>query len=113
MVVVLGLRDVACGGGGIAIPGDVPLRGQGCPRHTTSLLPPHPLPILQPRAHGVRKHILHLTTKIVLIANQVIVRLALPELSLPPQHSIRFGKYPPAKPGALVCEPLKAARRGR
>ena len=22
-------------------------------------------------------------------------------------------KYPPAKPGALVCEPLKAARRGR
>ena len=23
------------------------------------------------------------------------------------------GKYPPAKPGALRCEPLKAARRGR
>ena len=27
---------------------------------------------------------------------------------LPPQ-----GKYPPAEPGALVCEPLKAAVRGR
>ena len=24
-----------------------------------------------------------------------------------------LSKYPPAKPGALVCEPLKAARRGR
>jgi len=24
-----------------------------------------------------------------------------------------LGKYPPAKPGALVCEPLKAAIRGR
>ena len=23
------------------------------------------------------------------------------------------GKYPPAKPGALLCEPLKAAERGR
>jgi transposase-like protein len=25
----------------------------------------------------------------------------------------RRSKYPPAKPGALVCEPLKAAGRGR
>ena len=25
----------------------------------------------------------------------------------------RIGKYPPAEPGALVCEPLKAADRGR
>jgi len=25
----------------------------------------------------------------------------------------RGGKYPPAKPGALWCEPLKAAMRGR
>jgi hypothetical protein len=24
-----------------------------------------------------------------------------------------MGKYPPAKPGALICEPLKAAIRGR
>ncbi len=23
------------------------------------------------------------------------------------------GKYPPAEPGALVCEPLKAANQGR
>jgi hypothetical protein len=26
---------------------------------------------------------------------------------------LRNSKYPPAEPGALDCEPLKAARRGR
>jgi hypothetical protein len=28
-------------------------------------------------------------------------------------YSSIYSKYPPAKPGALRCEPLKAARRGR
>ncbi len=31
----------------------------------------------------------------------------------PPTCGAPYSKYPPAKPGALVCEPLKAARRGR
>jgi len=29
------------------------------------------------------------------------------------QGESMLSKYPPAKPGALSCEPLKAARRGR
>jgi hypothetical protein len=29
------------------------------------------------------------------------------------RSAFRESKYPPAKPGALVCEPLKAAKRGR
>jgi 4a-hydroxytetrahydrobiopterin dehydratase len=28
-------------------------------------------------------------------------------------YNVVGSNYPPAKPGALVCEPLKAARRGR
>lgn len=34
-----------------------------------------------------------------------------PELVCCPRN--KFSKYPPAKPGALSCEPLKAAIRGR
>jgi hypothetical protein len=33
--------------------------------------------------------------------------------TLLPSGIIDPSKYPPAKPGALVCEPLKAALRGR
>ncbi len=33
---------------------------------------------------------------------------------VPRQHSTGGkSKYPPAEPGALLCEPLKAAERGR
>jgi len=35
------------------------------------------------------------------------------KLQAVPQDGKAVSKYPPAKPGALVCEPLKAAMRGR
>ena len=41
--------------------------------------------------------------------HQVVKRTFTSKLS----NMLGTRKYPPAKPGALVCEPLKAARRGR
>ncbi|MGA8619207.1 MAG: hypothetical protein WB660_11900 [Candidatus Sulfotelmatobacter sp.] len=34
-------------------------------------------------------------------------------VQIPPIVTYQASKYPPAEPGALVCEPLKAAMRGR
>ena len=56
---------------------------------------------------------LRLTSRVV-GPNQTIERgqIKLTEAWESIKHVLRC-KYPPAKPGALVCEPLKAAVRGR
>ena len=47
------------------------------------------------------------------IGGVVLIGVALLIFRLRRQAAAARGKYPPAEPGALVCEPLKAANRGR
>ena len=49
---------------------------------------PHPFPILQAGADRIGKHILHLAPKVILIPNQVVVGLGLPELSGPSNQTV-------------------------
>lgn len=57
----------------------------------------------------------YLGKKIGLAENEMIMlyALAAPLVILPLTAIAIISKYPPAEPGALVCEPLKAAMRGR
>ncbi|MFZ1545800.1 MAG: hypothetical protein WAT12_01680 [Candidatus Nitrotoga sp.] len=36
-------------------------------------------------------------------------KVTLPEIQVIGEQAVGWSKYPPAKPGALICEPLKAA----
>ena len=58
--------------------------------------------------NGIHNGLINFTA----VVNGVPVNRSLPVSARVDTHKI-LSKYPPAEPGALVCEPLEAARSGR